>query len=201
MTKNENYWQMGADGKPLPYVDGATYRVIIEATTQFNEMRAGTADFMTNVPGRNVAAAKQIATARYIESPYGGNKHQFFFNAIKPPFKDNLKLRQAIQYAMDRDAIAKALGHGLGIPLPYEFVPGAIGYDTTVPFYEFDLDKAKALIKIRRDDCRSRAADGAQPRTGLAAGATHPGDARQDRREDQSRHRRARRVGRQGPHQ
>ncbi len=147
VTKNENYWQMGADGKPLPYADGATYRVIIEATTQFNEMRAGTADFMQNVPGRNVAAAKHIATARYIESPVAGSKRQFFFNAIKPPFKDNLKLRQAVEYAIDRDAMAKALGQGIGIPLPYEFVPGAIGYDNTVPAYGFDLDKAKALIK------------------------------------------------------
>ena len=147
VTKNESYWQMGADGKPLPYADGATYRVIIEATTQFNEMRAGTADFMQNVPGRNVAAARQIATARYIESPYVGSKRQFFFNAIKPPFQDNLKLRQAIEYAIDRDAMAKALGQGIGIPLPYEFVPGAIGYDNTVPSYEFNLDKAKALIK------------------------------------------------------
>jgi len=147
VTKNASYWRMGADGKPLPYADGATYRVIIEATTQFNEMRAGTADLMQNVPGRNVAAAKQIATARYIESPYVGSKRQFFFNAIKPPFKDNLKLRQAIEHAVDRDAMAKALGQGIGIPLPYEFVPGAIGYDNTVPYYEFDLDKAKALIK------------------------------------------------------
>jgi peptide/nickel transport system substrate-binding protein len=147
VTKNESYWQIGTDGKPLPYVDGATYRVIIEATTQFNEMRAGTADYMTNVPGRNVDAAKQIASARYIESPYGGIKLQFFFNAIKPPFKDNLKLRQAVEHAIDRDAIAKALGQGIGIPLPYEFVPGAIGYDKTVPYYEFDLDKAKALLK------------------------------------------------------
>ncbi len=147
VTKNASYWRMGADGKPLPYADGATYRVIIEATTQFNEMRAGTADFMQNVPGRNVAAAKQIATARYIESPYVGSKRQFFFNAIKPPFKDNLKLRQAIEHAIDRDAMAKALGQGIGIPLPYEFVPGAIGYDNTVPYYGFDLDKAKALIK------------------------------------------------------
>ncbi len=147
VTKNESYWQMGADGKPLPYADGATYRVIIEATTQFNEMRAGTADFMQNVPGRNVAAAKQIATARYIESPFAGSKRQFFFNAIKPPFKDNLKLRQAIEYAIDRDAMAKALGQGIGIPLPYEFVPGAIGYDNTVPAYGLDLDKAKTLIK------------------------------------------------------
>ena len=147
VTKNEQYWGRGADGRALPYVDGAIYRVIIEATTQFNEMRAGTADLMANVPGRNVPAAKQIATARYIDAPFNGVKRQFFFNALKPPFKDNLPLRQAVQYAIDRDAIAKALGAGLGIVLPYELVPGQIGYSDQVPAYSYDPEKAKALLQ------------------------------------------------------
>lgn len=147
VTKNEHYWMIGSDGKPLPYTDGITYRVIIEATTQFNEMRAGTADLMTNVRGRDVPAAKQIADARYTESPFNGVKRQYFFNALKPPFKDNLKLRQAVHHAIDREAMAKALGAGLGIVLPYELVPGQIGYSDKVPFYEFNLDKARALIK------------------------------------------------------
>src|SRR5205814_1728044 len=72
---------------------------------------------------------------------------QFFFNATKPPFKDNPNLRKAIEWAIDRDAMAKALGAGLGIVLPYEFVPGAIGYSTDVPTYGFDLDKAKQFLK------------------------------------------------------
>jgi peptide/nickel transport system substrate-binding protein len=146
VEKNPNYWQMGADGKPLPYADRATYRVIIEASTQFTEMRAGTADWISNVRGRDVAAAKQIAHANYIESAFTGVKRQYFFNAIKPPFQDNLKLRLAIHHAIDRDAMAKALGAGLGIPLPYELVPGSIGYDTSVPFYEYNPDKAKQLL-------------------------------------------------------
>jgi peptide/nickel transport system substrate-binding protein len=145
--KNPGYWKMGADGKPLPYADKVTYRVIIDASTQFNEMRAGTADLITNVRGRDVPAAKQVAHATYIESPFQGNKRQFFFNAKKPPFMDNPKLRQAIEYAIDREAMARTVGGGLGVVLPYEFVPGAIGYDTSVPKYEFDLDKAKALFK------------------------------------------------------
>jgi peptide/nickel transport system substrate-binding protein len=146
VTRNENYWKTGADGKPLPYLDGVTYRVIIEATTQFNEMRAGTSDFAQNILGRDVAAAKQIATAHYTESPFSGNKRQYFFNSLKPPFRDNLNLRQAIHCAVDREAIAKAVGGGFGVALPYEFVPGAIGYDTSVPYYAFDLDKARQLI-------------------------------------------------------
>jgi peptide/nickel transport system substrate-binding protein len=147
VQRNENYWRMGADGKPLPYLDGITYRVIIEATTQFNELRAGTSDFAMNVLGRDVPAAKQIAHATYTESPFSGNKRQYFFNSLKPPFQDNLNFRQAIHYAVDRDAIAKAVGGGFGFGLPYEFVPGAIGYDPNVPFYEFNLDKAKQKLQ------------------------------------------------------
>ena len=68
VEKNPNYWQMGADGKPLPYADKVTYRVIIDASTQFTEMRAGTADLITNVRGRDVPAAKQIAARDAISS-------------------------------------------------------------------------------------------------------------------------------------
>jgi peptide/nickel transport system substrate-binding protein len=147
VQRNENYWRTGVDGKPLPYLDGITYRVIIEATTQFNELRAGTSDFAQNIRGRDVPAARQIAHARYIESPFSGNKRQYFFNSLKPPFQDNLNLRQAVHHAVDREAIARAVGGGLGFPLPYEFVPGAIGYDSTVPYYEFNLDKARARLQ------------------------------------------------------
>jgi peptide/nickel transport system substrate-binding protein len=147
VQRNESYWRTGADGKPLPYLDGITYRVIIEATTQFNELRAGTSDFAQNIRGRDVPAARQIAHARYIESPFSGNKRQYFFNSLKPPFQDNLNLRQAVHHAVDREAIARAVGGGFGFPLPYEFVPGAIGYDSTVPYYEFNLDKARARLQ------------------------------------------------------
>jgi peptide/nickel transport system substrate-binding protein len=147
VQRNENYWRTGADGKSLPYLDGATYRVIIEASTQFNEMRSGTSDLVQNVRDRDVPAAKQIEHARYIESPFGGNKRQYFFNSLRPPFQGNLNLRQAIHHAVDRNAIARAVGGNLGLPLPYEFVPGAVGYDTSVPLYEFNLAKARQLMQ------------------------------------------------------
>lgn len=147
VARNESYWQLGEDGEPLPYVDGITYRNIIEVSTQFAEMRAGTADLMNNVRGRDVPTAKEIPHATYIEAPYLGLKRQYFFNSLKGAFKDNLKLRQAFHHSIDREAMAKALGADLGSPLPYEVVPGTIAYDDSVPFYEFNLDKAKALME------------------------------------------------------
>ena len=50
--------------------------------------------------------------------------YRFFFNAQKPPFKDNLKLRQAIQYAIDREAMAKAVGGGIGGANKYDLTEG-----------------------------------------------------------------------------
>ena len=113
-----------------PVAEGTTIEFaakVVSASSSVSTSGSGTSDIITNVRGRDVPAAKQIAHATYIESPFQGNKHQFFFNATKPPFKDNLKRRQAINHAVDRAALAKALGGGLGIPLPYELVPGSIG--------------------------------------------------------------------------
>jgi peptide/nickel transport system substrate-binding protein len=59
---------------------------------------------------------------------------------------DNLKLRQAVQYAIDREAIAKALGGGNGIVQYYDYTPGTVGYSDKLPHYSFDLDKAKQLF-------------------------------------------------------
>jgi peptide/nickel transport system substrate-binding protein len=146
VTRNENYWQMGADGQPLPYVDSINYRIIVSIDTEFAEMRAGTSDFMRNLPGRNVSTAKGLSDVTYYDAPLLGLRRQYFFNATRPPFQDNLKLRQAFHHAIDRDSIAKALGGDLGLPLPYEFVPGTLGYSTDVPFYDFNLDTAKQLI-------------------------------------------------------
>ena len=145
--RNPDYWRMGADGQPLPYLDRITTRVIIESTTQLNELRAGTADYMANIPGRDVQAARNLSGATYVVDLNQGLKRQFFFNAQKGPFVDNKPLRLAVQYAIDRVSMAKALGGDLGSAHPWEFVPGEIGFNPDVPHYEYDLEKAKEYVK------------------------------------------------------
>src|SRR3712207_9414514 len=79
--------------------------------------------------------------------PYTTLFRSFFFNAQKPPFKDNLKLRQAVQHAIDRDAMARAVGGGIGAANYYDLTEGTLGYDPAVPKYTYDLARAQALIK------------------------------------------------------
>src|SRR2546422_763973 len=63
----------------------------------------------------------------------------------KPPF-DNVKVRQALNYAVDVNAILKTLYFGHGTRLATVVDKGALGYDPSVQPYPYDPNKAKALL-------------------------------------------------------
>jgi peptide/nickel transport system substrate-binding protein len=147
VNRNPSYWDKGLDGQALPYVDKIVYRFVPDDSVRFNELRSGNADFTELIRGRDVPAAQADPSLVYAEDKGNGNRYRFFFNALKGAFKDNLKLRQAVQYAIDREAVAKALGGGIGVVENYDLLPGALGYDESIPRYSYDLDKAKALMQ------------------------------------------------------
>jgi ABC-type transport system substrate-binding protein len=146
VTRNPNYWDKDADGSPIPYLDKVVYRFVPNDSVRLTEMRSGNADITDTILGRDSITAKGDSSLVYLEDPTLGTRYRFFFNGQKGPFKDNLKLRQAVSYAIDRDAIAKAVGAGVGVAQKYDLTKGALGYDETAPFYTFDLDKAKSLF-------------------------------------------------------
>jgi peptide/nickel transport system substrate-binding protein len=91
-----------------------------------------------------VPGVKNDSNLNYIEDPAsGGILYRFFFNAQQGPFSDDPALRKAVHHAINRDAIAEAVGGGVGFASPMELLPGAVGYDETITGYTFDLDKAK----------------------------------------------------------
>jgi peptide/nickel transport system substrate-binding protein len=147
LKKNPNYWEKGLDGQPLPYLDGIHYRFVPDDSVRFVEMKSGNSDIAQLLRGRDVPAMKADPTLNYWENSQHGRLYRFFFNAQKPPFKDNLKLRQAIQHAIDRDAMARAVGGGIGAANYYDLTEGTLGYDPSVPKYTYDLAKAQALMK------------------------------------------------------
>lgn len=146
LARNENYWMKSADGKPLPYLDGITYRLIIDDSVRLLELRAHNIDFTELIQGKDMASIKSEESLSLIEGPWCGNAYRLIFNAKGGPFADNLKLRQAALYAIDRESIAKTLGQGAGAVTNFLLLPGSLGYDDSLPHYSFDLDKAKSLM-------------------------------------------------------
>ncbi|MCL5027134.1 MAG: ABC transporter substrate-binding protein [Chloroflexi bacterium] len=146
VKKYDKYWEKGADGLLLPYLDGIVVRLIIDEAVRTTEVRTGNVDMAMRVHPRNFAAVRANPKIELIEYPWTALVQYNIFNVKKSPF-DNVKLRQAALYAIDRESMAKGLGMGSGQPTPYYWGPNDLGYDETLPRYTYQPDKAKQLIK------------------------------------------------------
>jgi peptide/nickel transport system substrate-binding protein len=163
LEKNPDYWKKGADGQALPYFDKLTYRLIIDDSVRLLELKSGNAHFTELIQGKDVAGIKAEPSLTIVESQASGNNYRVIFDATNPesPFR-NLKLRQAMLYALDREAMAKTLGFTSGLARKYLLPKGSMGYDDTekVPFYAFDKAKAEALVKEAIAEDKSLAGPG-----------------------------------------
>ncbi|MCL4466411.1 MAG: ABC transporter substrate-binding protein [Chloroflexi bacterium] len=143
-----DHWRQGIDGQPEPYADGVEMRWIVDLAVAMVELKAGTLDMFNDVLAKDVPGLKANPDFVLVESPWMGQMRQLFFNEKAGPFAgpEKLKLRQAVAYAIDRDALVKAIGLGLGKPACYVVGEGQLGYDPSVPCYKTDPEKAKQVL-------------------------------------------------------
>ncbi len=91
---------------------------------ELNRFRAGELHTTSNVPPEVFAQVKEEYSDELHVFPYLG-VYYYGFNLTKPPFKDNLPLRQALSMALDRQTLVeKIIGRG-EVPA-YSFVPPGI---------------------------------------------------------------------------
>jgi peptide/nickel transport system substrate-binding protein len=139
-TKNPDYWQKGK-----PYLDGIEMLIINDTMTQASSFQEKEGDA---IGGDMAKQALDLTSKGY---PWVGNPGGIFTlisdsgNPDSPFAK--LKVRQALDYAIDRDAVTKAIGFGFKKPnlqLAYLDTPN---YVTDVAPRNYDPDKAKQLLK------------------------------------------------------
>ena len=121
--------------------------VVVDSQTssQVTKIIRGDLDFMVdNPPPDRVAELKGKYSDRFRQFATNSSFY-FFMNTEAPPF-DNLKVRQAVNHAIDVNAINRAQG-GVLSPAHTILPPGVPGYDDSQEdLYPFDLEKAKSLI-------------------------------------------------------
>jgi peptide/nickel transport system substrate-binding protein len=142
----DNYWEMGEDGKPLPYMDGIEYRIVPDSTAKMLALRAGTLDASDALPLNDAKTLQSDPNFQVHVADFRVSTNYFFFNTTRAPWKDNKKLRQALLYSIDGKAMADALGFGMGKPNYYHWGPADLGYDETLPRYDYQIEKAKQLM-------------------------------------------------------
>ena len=147
LVRNKNF-SPSLKGTAVDQCNADAIHVTIDPQTssQVTKVLRGDLDFMVdNPPPDRVAELKGKYDDRFEQFPTNSTFY-FFMDVEAPPF-DNLKVRQAVNYAIDVNAINRAQG-GVLSSAHTTLPPGVPGYDKSQDdLYPFDLEKAKSLIK------------------------------------------------------
>jgi peptide/nickel transport system substrate-binding protein len=136
----DDYWEEGK-----PYLEGVHLLYVADETTREALFRSGGAEMLNATP--KIAARFQNQPAYNIVTRDGGPTLLIpdSMNADSP--WSNLKVRQAAEYAIDREALAKAFGYGFGVAAYQMATNKSMAYDPALPPHKFDPEKAKQLLK------------------------------------------------------
>ena len=149
MERNPDYWKRGADGKSLPYVDRVVVRLVVDDSVRLLEVKSGNAALTELIQGKDIAGVQSDPNLTLIQSETTGNAYRMIFDSTNTdsPFNKSLKLRQAMLYAMDRDAMVKTLGFGAGYGMKFLETKASSYYDESMPYYWYDKAKSEQLLK------------------------------------------------------
>jgi peptide/nickel transport system substrate-binding protein len=159
LFKNENYFERDEKGNKLPYLDAVRITFLDSKATEFLKFRQHEYDFMSDVDPsfKDDVLTKEgelqpkyqrmfrLQKSTYLNTEYIG------FNLADTSSNNPLRkkeVRQAINYAIDKDKMMLYLRNNIGIPARHGFVPpGITAYDTSkVKGYMHDVMKARELV-------------------------------------------------------
>lgn len=128
-----------------PALDRVVARIIENRVSALQEYRTGGLDSLDEPPGSGEQALVAELGAEIKKYPYVATGY-IGFNHAMAPFKGNVKLRQAINYAVDKNYLWEVLFAHDQIPAHGIIPPGVPGYDADLPGYPHDEAKAKRLL-------------------------------------------------------
>ncbi|MBS1530194.1 MAG: ABC transporter substrate-binding protein, partial [Bacteroidetes bacterium] len=160
--KNEKYWEKDKDGSPLPHLDAIRATFIGDKQTAFMEFVTGKIDFLNDIDGsyRDDILTKSgkvtqkykgkfiLNTAPYLNTMYLGMLVDTTLPIVKGSPLKLLKIRQAVNYAIDKQKMIKYLRNSMATPGNAGFVPaGMPGFsEKLVNGYTYDPEKARRLL-------------------------------------------------------
>jgi peptide/nickel transport system substrate-binding protein len=155
MKKNPNYWDKDQFGNQIPYLDGVKFRFIKDLSQQLLEFKNGTIDDSYRIPNelfKTIVNEDKTLTPEYskfIVQRKTSLSTQYYGYLVTSKAFDNPKIRQAFNYAIDREKILKYVMQGSATdPAIYGMVPPVMpNYNAKrIKGYSFDLAKAKQLM-------------------------------------------------------
>ncbi len=138
LKRFDDYWG------PEPFLDNITYTFIPDSVTASALMEAEQADWWLGPPPNKQI---ELEGKGLVRQSGGGTMNCLVPNIAGPDSRwTNPKLRQAVQYALDKATMAEALGFGLASPLLTIAPEGAMGYDSSYKGHPYNPDRARELL-------------------------------------------------------
>ena len=146
-AKNPNYWRSWAPVRRQ--LRGLCPEM---PRPSWSSSKPGALDIAKGPPPPDFARYKADPTYQTSVNPVSGNFFLFGLNLGIPPLDDK-RVRQALNYALDRKRFADTFLFGTGVPESLPWPPSSPAFEAAKQnFYAFDLDKAAALAEAGRRD-------------------------------------------------
>lgn len=139
LKRNNEYW--GEKAK----VDKIILKSIPEPSSRLMALQSGTIDIADDLDPDSINLVKKNANLAVIERP-SVNVGYLALNTEKEALKD-VRVRQAISHAIDKETLIKTIFQGLAIPAKNPFAPSIWGYNDAIEPYKYNPQKSRELLK------------------------------------------------------
>jgi peptide/nickel transport system substrate-binding protein len=159
--RNPYYWRKDAEGKQLPYIDRVVWQIAENTDNMLMQFRSKNVDTYRTSPDYFSLLKKEEKKGDFkifnagpsngtsfltFNQNKGSRKGKPLVNPAKSRWFNNVKFRQAVAYAIDRQRIINNLYRGLGALQNSPVSVGTAFYLNDVKVYNYDLSKAKQLL-------------------------------------------------------
>ncbi|MBV9898911.1 MAG: ABC transporter substrate-binding protein [Chloroflexi bacterium] len=143
LTKNKDYWRSS-----LPYLDEIVFTIFRDPQSMAAQFEAGALDGVLTPTLRDTQRYQQDPTKfQVLLNRPAGDALMILCNCTVEP-TNNKQLRQALDYALDRQRIVDTVLLGISRPMDLPYLPPSPAFDESKnAYYTFDLDKARALLQ------------------------------------------------------
>ncbi len=130
-----------------PYLDERVIRIIPDQSTQFLELKAGNLDTISLSPQQYLYQTGGAGwDANFRKFQYVASAYTYLGFNLKSPLFSDVRVRRAINLAIDKEEIVRGVLAGLGQAANGPYKPGTWQYNTAIPANEYDPGKAEKLL-------------------------------------------------------
>ena len=138
VEKSDTYWD--SDNVAL---NGIEFYPVENIASEERMFRVGQLHYTNSIPLDKIPVYRAMADSPYVNAPYLGT-YYYLLNTNKPPL-DDVRVRQALSLAVDRQLLNDSVLHGTNVPAWGITPPGTLGYQPPQVF-EYDVARARQLL-------------------------------------------------------